>query len=149
MPAVMKNTDEVGADNYEACLQHGAMIFTSHKHQYSRTHELDAAGEAVSVSRRVPSGSNSSNPIRIGRGRSFVVVNGLGGHSLHHLDAKMAANEWWATHWDPDAQGLPSAEGAGAFLCTYHVLGDPRLARCYFKDVRGRTLDEFYVRAEE
>lgn len=151
MPSVMKDVDEVGLDNFRLCLQHGAMIFTSHKHQYSRTHEIDAmSSETVSVSRRVPVGSNSSNPIRLGRGRSFVVVNGIGGYSIHTMDRGMLANEWWAAHWDGGGRSKASpADVSGAFFCEYHVMGDPRLARCYFKNVRGDLIDDFYIRAEE
>merc|ERR1711884_101988 len=55
-----KSVDEVGLENYQECLKQGAMIFTSHKHDYSRTHEIDAMStDTVSVSRRVPPGSGS------------------------------------------------------------------------------------------
>lgn len=150
MPSIMKKVDEVGVENFQLCLEHGAMIFTSHKHQYSRTHELDYIDvESVRVSREVPVGSNSSNPIHVGQGKSFVVVNGLGGYSLHDIDPSLAANDWWAIDWAAGGRGVTSpAVAAGAFFCEYHVLGDPRLARCYFKDVGGVTRDEFYVRSE-
>merc|ERR1712151_378198 len=103
------------------------------------------SAETVHVSRKVPSGSNGSNPIRLGRGRSFVVVNGLGGYSIHDMDPDILANEWWAAHWDGGGRSQASPRDVnGAFFCEYHIQGDPQLARCYFKDIRGVLIDEFY-----
>lgn len=150
LPSFMLDVDEVGVDNFQECLQHGAMIFTSHKHQYMRTHEIDAmTRETVRVSREVPNGASSSNPIRIGRGRSFVVVNGIGGYSVHGVEPSMLANEWWAASFDGFPDRPTAADALGAFFCEYHVQGDSHLARCYFKDIHGTLVDEFYVRAEE
>lgn len=148
--------DAVGWDKYELCLKHGAMIFTSHEHTYGRTHEVDHLSEnSVRVSRQVPKGSSAENAIQVGGGRSFVVVNGLGGGSVRGLAEERVSDPWWAASWGggrilQDVAGFgPGAPEAsfGVFFCTFHVNGDPQLARCYMKDVLGRLVDEFYVRS--
>jgi len=153
--------DAVGWDKYEACLKHGAMVFTSHEHLYGRTHQLSEIGAAfVNVTKRVPKGSSASNPIEVGSGKTFVVLNGMGGKSIRRFDADLATNPWWAATWGDKGDTARSLiaqdvanfkDGAdptyGVFFCEYHVQGNPRLARCYMKDVLGRLVDEFYVRS--
>jgi hypothetical protein len=152
-------SDAVGWDKYETCMRHGAMILTSHEHAYARTHELDQISEGnIRISRQVPKGSSPSNAIRVGQGSSFVVMNGLGGGSVRRLKKERVADPWWAATWggsdhslipqgvDNFGQHSPDPTH-GVFFCTYHVMGDPRLARCHMKDVLGRLVDEFYVRS--
>eukprot|EP00811_Abedinium_folium_P034748 NODE_7604_length_1564_cov_7.524704.p1 GENE.NODE_7604_length_1564_cov_7.524704~~NODE_7604_length_1564_cov_7.524704.p1 ORF type:complete len:464 (-),score=102.62 NODE_7604_length_1564_cov_7.524704:173-1447(-) len=115
----------------------------------------------ANVSRRVPKGSGTAEAIQLSEGHSFVVLTGLGGDSVRDVQPVRLANEWWAANWGrggtilQEVEGYKDAKGIvngavpptyGVFFCVFHTNGDPLLARCYFKDVLGRLVDDFYVR---
>jgi hypothetical protein len=69
-----KKKDAVGWAAYEACREAGAIIATGHEHSYSRTHLLSHFENRTILS--------TSPILRIGRGRTFAFVSGLGGKSI-------------------------------------------------------------------
>ena len=137
--------DAVGWKTYEEARRAGAIIATAHEHSYARTHLLSAFS-TQSVSQQFPPGSPL--PIALSQddpttpedeGRSFAFVSGLGGSSIRDHEV---SGRWFASIYTLD-------EGAsyGALFCTFHVRGDPRLARCWFEDVAGSVPDRFDVAA--
>eukprot|EP00928_Gymnodinium_smaydae_P034490 TRINITY_DN24424_c0_g1_i1.p1 TRINITY_DN24424_c0_g1~~TRINITY_DN24424_c0_g1_i1.p1 ORF type:complete len:500 (-),score=42.91 TRINITY_DN24424_c0_g1_i1:101-1600(-) len=149
-------TARVGYDKYELCRQHGSIVITSHSHLYGRTHELSMIGSQTRrVSRKVFPGSGPDSSLIVGNGTTFAVITGLGGGTLESGDQALLQDAVWAATWDNSKYLAPGQEvhldpadniDFGAFFCTFHVNGDPRLARCYFKDIQGRVVDDFYVR---
>lgn len=150
-------TARVGFDKYELCRQHGAIIINSHTHLYGRTHEL--AGISATerrVSRQVSPGSGVDAALIVGNGTSFAVVTGLGGGEMSVGERRFLQDPIWAATWDASKHlslgqkvtgfGPNDETDFGAFFCSFNVEGDAQLARCYFKDVRGRVVDDFYVR---
>lgn len=124
-----KKKDEVGWGPYEACREGGAIIATGHEHSYARTHLMDSF-ESLSV-------ASTSPTLRIGQGKSFVFVSGLGGVSIRNQDRD---GHWWAAVYTSD-QGANS----GALFCTFLVDGVPNRASCYFKDIDGEIPDRFSI----
>ena len=140
---------ETGWGVYEAARRGGAIIATGHEHSYSRTHLLE------DVSRQVV--ANTNNTLMLSRddpttlrdeGRSFVFVSGLGGRSVRNQERCLptappyGCKGEWASIYASD-QGATS----GALFGTFNYLGDPSLARFYFKDIAGHVPDEFFVRS--
>ena len=134
--------------------------------RYGRTHELDRFGSPaeVNILRKVPpyaSLQEADKAMHVGPGKTFVVVAGTGGadgESLRSAKVARTNDPWWSVTWSkardrvqPEATRqllkVGEAGGAGAFFCSFHVEGDPALARCYYKDVKGRLVDSFYVRS--
>jgi hypothetical protein len=123
-------TDEVGWDSYRRCLEGGAIIATGHEHSYSRTHLLSAFDPIVVVDR--------TSPYTIEKGKTVGFVSGLGGHSIRVADKILEKDPWWAS-----ISTLERDADYGALFCSFHVDGRPELARCYYKDIRGRVIDRF------
>ncbi len=121
--------NEVGWGPYEACRQGGAIIANGNEHSYSRTHLMDSF-EYLRV-------ASTSPTLRIGKGKSFAFVSGLGGRSIRDQDQDGA---WWAAKYTSD-QGADF----GALFCTFVVDGKPNRARCHFKDIDGNVADRFDV----
>ncbi len=124
-----KKKDEVGWGPYEACREGGAIIATGHEHSYARTHLMDSF-ESLNV-------ASTSPTLRIGQGKSFAFVSGLGGVSIRNQDRD---GHWWAAVYT-SYQGANS----GALFCTFLVDGVPNRASCYFKDIDGEIPDRFSV----
>ena len=122
-----RKDDEVGWQPYEACRRGGAFVATGHEHSYSRTHLMaDFERQAV---------ASTSNRLELEEGRSFAFVSGLGGRSIRDQNRD---GPWWAAAYTSD-QGA----NFGALFCTFFADGNPRLARCYFKDIDGKVPDRF------
>jgi len=123
---------KVGWGPYRACREGGAIIVTGHQHSYSRSH-LMSNFESASI-------ASTSNTLQIERGKSFVVINGLGGQSIRGSNDKLAANEWWASVYS-------SKQGAkiGALFCAFNLKESENTAYCYFKNIDGEIPDEFYI----
>jgi hypothetical protein len=132
--------DETGWGVYEESRRAGAIVATGHEHSYARTHLLSSMQE-----QRVASDSSKlvlepDDPLTPeDEGRSFAFVSGLGGQSIRDQEV---FGDWFASVYS-------STQGAtdGALFGVFHVQGDPRLARFYFKDVDGNVIDEFTVRS--
>ena len=140
-------TDEVGWAAYSECMNAGAIIATAHEHSYARTKTLTNIG--------VPSAGHgavgAADLMQLSPGRTFVVVSGLGGESIRAYSASNHNDDtWWASYYTSDRwlkNGAPmSGVGThGALFIRFHVDGDPRRARGYFKDVNNRIADEFTI----
>ena len=126
---VGSKSNEVGWGPYEACREGGAIIATAHEHSYSRTHLLDHF--------KTQSIADTSDTIRIEKGKTFAFVSGLGGRSIRNQDQ---GGPWWASIYT-------SSQGAdyGALFCDFFVGGDPTRASCYFKDINGNVPDQFEI----
>ena len=124
-------SDETGWGVYEACRQGGAMIVTGHEHSYARSYLFNNVS-SKSITRW-------SSPYTLEKGKSIVVVSGLGGKSARSLKHD---GYWWAAK-----ANASTGTRAGALFCSYRVDGDPRKARCYFKDIKGNVLDEFTLKS--
>jgi len=139
-------TDEVGWGAYQICARHGAPIITAHEHSYSRTFALTAIGD-----RMLGHGATGlADSLRLGADRSFVVVTGLGGHSTRTRTLDHAMDTWWASIYANNFQmmngqmtGTEPSIQFGALFIDFHVDGDPRKARAYFKTTSDQIVDRF------
>jgi len=143
-------TDEMGWDTYEACRVAGAFVVTGHEHSYSRTKTLtNMQQQAVD-----PTCADGAS-LCLGPGRAFANVVGLGGVGIRgqvrcvpsaalapfpSLNTADASCPMWASTYT-------SAQSAnyGAQFYVFNVDGNPLLARGYFKNVDGITIDEFQI----
>jgi hypothetical protein len=131
--------DETGWGVYEESRRAGAITATGHEHSYSRTHLLSSMQQQTVADTTDPlvlAADDPSTPPD--EGRTFAFVSGLGGQSIRDQEV---FGDWFASVYT-------STQGAtyGALFGVFHVNGDPRLARFYFKDIRGTVIDEFTVR---
>jgi hypothetical protein len=146
--------DEVGWLAFADCLAAGAMIFTGHEHSYSRTYTLtDFAAGAIETQFGM---TGQPDQLDVDRGRTFVVVSGLGGHSLRAYNETLHGAEpppWWATAY---ASNVYRSNGVlvddfvplfGALFMRFHIDGNPRLAEGVFKTTDGVEIDRFLVRS--
>lgn len=135
--------DEVGWVAYEACRTAGALIVTAHEHSYSRTKTLVDIPD-----RRVSPDWPERDTLLVSPGSTFVAVAGLGGESIRNQERcrpvtyPYGCDGEWASIYTSDQDAK-----AGALFITFHVDGDPRKARGYFKNVEGETIDTFTVHA--
>ena len=128
--------DETGWGVYEECRRGGAIIATTHAHNYSRTHLLSSMTTQTVAS--------TANTLRLEKGKSFVAVAGLGGINRR---SQKRDGPWWAAIAAPSClAGSPTCRDDvtyGALFCVFHVNGQPDRASCYFKDIRGTIGDAF------
>ena len=124
-----KKKDAVGWAAYEACREAGAIIATGHEHSYSRTHLLSHFENRTILS--------TSPILRIGRGRTFAFVSGLGGKSIRR---QRRDGPWWAAKYSKD-QGASH----GAVFCVLGDGGRSNRASCYFKGIDGTIADRFLI----
>jgi len=127
---VGSKTDEVSIDMYEACRKAGAVIAAAHEHSYSRSYLLSNF--------KTPTIVSTSSVLNIAPGKSFVFVSGLGGESIR---SQVLKNKWWASVYTSTQHAT-----YGAMFCTYNVGGDPTLAACRFKNIKGQIVDSFQIR---
>jgi len=130
---VGEKENEAGLDIYELCRDKGALIFTGHEHSYHRTHILSNIQKKEIA--------DNSSPYNLKAGQTMVIVSGLGGKSIRHQERCLHSEkpygcpEWAAIYTsDQDAD-------YGALFCTFRK----NYADCYFKDIRGRIIDEFVI----
>lgn len=141
--------DEVGWNAYRECMFGGALIATGHEHSYSRTLGLTDMGNRALGHGAV----GAFDELWLFPGQSFVFVSGLGGVGMRAYDSAGHDDDtWWAAQYASNRwlkSGTLQTAGVGtygALFVRFHVDGDPRLARGYFKDVNGRIADEFTIR---
>lgn len=132
--------DETGWGPYEASRRGGAIVATGHEHAYSRSHLLASCEEQVVASADSPLQLAIDDPATpADEGRTFVFVSGIAGKSIRD---QRRGGDWWAAVSTRDKGAQP-----GALFGVFNHQGDPGLARFYFKEVGGRIVDEFLVRA--
>jgi hypothetical protein len=129
---VGEKVDEVGWQPYEECRKAGAMIVTGHKHAYSRTHLMDNF-ETQSV-------ASTTNTLEIEKGKTFVAVSGIAGHSISGQDNELATKPWWASIYTSDQNA-----NHGALFCTFNENRIENKAHCYFKNIDKEIIDEFDI----
>jgi len=138
--------DEVGFEAYRLCMAEGALIATAHEHSYARTTTLTDigntfAGHGAYAQRDV---------VEVAPGKTFVFVSGLGGRSIRAFDPSHAHDSWWGAYaasdvWRAHGVTQPGTADYGALFIRFYVDDQPDKAHAYFKDVRGRVLDEFDI----
>jgi len=141
--------DEVGWNAYRECQAAGAMISTGHEHSYGRTLTLTNLG--------VPSAGHGATglhgSLELGLGRTFVFVSGLAGVGVRPYDSGLHDDDtWWSSQyasnrWMKDGIVQSGVGTYGALFVRFYVDGDPKKALAYFKDINGRIVDSFTVRA--
>ncbi|HVR86120.1 MAG TPA: hypothetical protein VMU54_17490, partial [Planctomycetota bacterium] len=124
--------DETGWDVYEEARQGGALIATAHEHSYSRSHLL-----ASCKNQEV---ADDSKSLTLTRGKTFVVVSGLGGSTIR---PQLLTGKWWASIYT-QSQGATY----GAFFGVFNAGGTPNRAKFYFKNIKGDIVDRFEVVSE-
>lgn len=125
-------TDEVGWTAYENCREGGAFVATGHEHSYARTHLLSSFKNQTVA-------STASNLV-IEPGKSFVFVSGLGGESIRD---QVQTGAYFAKLYT----SKQSAK-SGALFCTFNIDGNPRKAKCEFKNVSGTVIDQFTLESK-
>ena len=124
--------DAVGWKPYEECRKGGAIIATGHDHGYSRTYLMDHFETQSIVS--------DSNRLKLEKGKTFVFVSGLGGKNVSDESHEAAERPWWAAVYNSTHDA-----NFGALFCNFNENGVKNRAHCYFKDIDGRTPDNFYL----
>lgn len=133
--------NEAGWPVYEESRECGAIIATAHEHSYGRTRTLTST-----ESQTVDPSCGDATKMCVDPGRSFVFYSGLGGRSIRDQERCLPTTfpygckqEW--------AKAYTASQSAkyGALFITFHVDGDPNLARGYFKNTSGQVVDEFTI----
>ncbi len=153
-------TDEVGWEAYRLCQKSGAIIATAHEHSYARTRNLNNIGLANDHGAFGP-----ANNLQLGPNKTFVLVSGLGGHSLRSFSCSLHEGQaWWASiftnnHYldngiirfntcaSPSSPDLPFYN-FGVLFIRFYYQGDPRLAKGEFVTIDGKIIDTFLIRNE-
>jgi 3',5'-cyclic AMP phosphodiesterase CpdA len=142
--------DEVGWDAYRICAHHGAPVLNGHEHSYSRTQPLTAIGERE----QMHGATSEMSDFKLGPGRTFVAVSGLGGKGRRDRAPDHEQDGWWASTYAQNDQrtnnvlmGTDPEIEDGALFVTFHVDNDAYKARAYFKTVDGQVRDELTWRA--
>ena len=111
---------------------------------YARTRTLISTENPV-----VDPAAPDAHALRLAPGSTFAVVNGLGGAGIASQERCLptsfpygCAGEW-AKLYAADQGARP-----GVLFVTFHVDGDPRLARGVFLNVEGQVVDTFEIRSE-
>lgn len=117
--------NEMGWQIYENSRAAGAIVAQGHSHTYSRSKTL-TNDAALTVD------ATCSDPFAlcVGPGKHFFFDSSLGGVGLRALENTNKAH--WATTYAADF---------GALFIEFHVDGDPRKAKGYFKNVGDVVID--------
>lgn len=141
--------DEVGWSAYQVCMDAGAIIATGHEHSYSRTLALTDIGNAAAGH----GATGAPDIVELSEGSTFAFVSGLAGAGVRRFSAIDHDDDtWWASYytadrWVKNGTDMGSTGHYGALFIRFHVDGNPRRARAYFKDLDGRMVDEFDIEA--
>jgi len=119
-------SDEMGWQVYETCRQHGAIVLQGHSHSYSRSKTI--TNDTTQV---VDPACSDPFALCVGPGKHFWVDSSLGGHDIRKLTTVKDRPYWGATY----------GGSFGALFLEFHVDGDPKKARGYFKTVGGTIID--------
>ena len=156
--------DDTGWGVYRDCQEAGAIIATGHEHSYSRSYTLTDLGNEEAGH----GATGSPERMGLGAGKTFVLVNGLGGKSGRDYHCEQHEDDtWWATifarnFWlangvvkekncsTMDPEGKQYARTVreyadGALFITFNPGGQTHLARGEFLTVEGDRIDEFEI----
>ena len=151
---VGKKSDDVTWKAYQICQKWGAMITTGHEHSYSRTRTLTKIGD-----QELHHGvEGESDHVSLAPGKTFVVVSGIGGHSLRPYSCKdHDQDDWWASIFSANyqmkngvilrakecSQNRELHGMSGVLFVTFNFEGNPRLAKGVYLMTDGTVGDEF------
>jgi len=136
-----KKQDETGWEVYDACKRNGAMVVSGHDHSYARTKTLIDFKQQM-----VDPDWPKSDDLRLKQGSSFVIVSGLGGHSIRSQEKcfltseNNECNDIWASVYSQTQNA-----NFGALFCTFNVEKKNENASCYFKNIDGEIIDSFSI----
>jgi hypothetical protein len=127
----------------------GAIIANGHEHSYSRTRAITDFGHpehSYGV-------TGPMDALRIGFGRTFDFVSGLGGIQLRASDPRHDGQSWFAAIYAADAwkksglwqRGTGGVGNYGALFIRFSPGGRATRADAYFKDLDGRIADRFSI----
>lgn len=138
--------DEVGWSAYRECMDAGAIVATGHEHSYARTLTLTDVGNAAAGHGAV----GAFHHVSLAPGQNFVFVSGLAGQGRRAFNTNHLSDTWWAsyyssTRWMMNGLVMNGLSNYGALFIEFHVDGDAKRARGYFKDISGRVADEFTI----
>ena len=156
--------DDTGWGVYRDCQEAGAIIATGHEHSYSRSYTLTDLGNEEAGH----GATGSPERMELGAGKTFVLVNGLGGKSGRDYHCEQHEDDtWWATifarnFWlangvvkekncsTMDPEGKQYARTVreyadGVLFITFNPGGQTHLARGEFLTVEGDRIDEFEI----
>lgn len=128
---------DIRLENYQACLNAGAMIINAHEHSYHRTKTL------VDVnSRQVDPTCSGANEICLAPGKTYVSVVGLGGKENLHDQGKCRTTS--CPEW---ANIYTFRQGAkfGALFINFNVGGAANQAYAQFKNIDNQVIDEYSI----
>jgi len=127
-------TGEVNAPMYDTCMRHGAMIFNGHDHTFGRTHAFRDI-ENPTIVKTCSKGDQDC--VYDLQNASISVISGLGGWELGGIRDDEKSESQWATTY---------REQFGATFCVYNYNGQEDLVYCYWKNIDGQVIDEWFVR---
>jgi hypothetical protein len=114
------------------------------EHSYHRTRTLTSVRDQI-----VDASCADPNRICVARGKSFVFVSGLGGHSVRDQERCLPATFSYGCkgEW---AKIYTSNQGVtfGALFIIFNINGDPTKAQGYFKNINGQIVDTFDITAD-
>lgn len=159
--------DEPGWEVYKHCQDAGAIIVTGHEHSYSRSFTLtDLGNESAGHG-----ATGDPDLMVVGEGKTFVLVNGLGGKSGRDYHCEQHEDDtWWATifarnYWLTNGKvmekncSILETNGKqyeqtvqeyndGVLFITFNVGGKSHLAWGEFLTVEGDRIDGFWIMNE-
>ncbi len=136
--------DEVGWQAYEACREAGALILTAHEHTYHRTKTLTNM-----TTQTIDPTCNDPARECVAPGKTFVVVSGIGGHSVRRqirclpFTFPYGCNGVWSKIYTVEQNAIP-----GALFIIFNYQGNPYKAHGYFKNRFNQIIDEFDITYE-
>ena len=156
--------DDTGWGVYRDCQEAGAIIATGHEHSYSRSFTLTDLGNEEAGH----GATGSPESVALGKGKTFVLVSGLGGKSGRDYHCEQHEDDtWWASiftrnYWlmngqvkekncsemDPESKQYARTVqeyADGALFITFNPGGQTHLARGEFLTVEGDRIDEFEI----
>ena len=165
--------DEAGWDVYRESQRGGAIIVTGHEHSYSRSYTLTDLGNraaaygAIGDARRMEVAADKTFVLVNGLGGKSGRDYHCGPHEDDTWWASVFTRNYWlrngeaieknCTKQESDREVPPGSDpllqfvqtvseyADGAAFITFHVDGDPRLARGEFITVDGHRIDDFEI----
>jgi len=128
-------SDETGYGVYNLCSDEGAFIVTGHSHTYGRSYGLGNI-EQLEIKDQCQTKVDGVCIYDLSVNEAIVSLVGLGGKEENHPFVDDNAN---LPHWASKYNAV-----SGALICVYNYNGLANVAYCYFKDINGAIIDEFF-----